>query len=70
MLVTARTPSTAGKPITAEPPATSRSKGTAEMPTTSGTSAIAGRPATVTHQELKGPQKQQECPTQFGCKQQ
>jgi hypothetical protein len=57
-LATARTHSTAGKPVTAGPPATACSKGTAETPTTPmvtpGTSAIAERPAPGNHQELKG----------------
>ncbi len=67
MLATARTPSTAGKPITAGPPATASLKA-ADMQATPGTPRIAGRPATVTHQELKGCQQQQECLQQFGCK--
>ena len=45
MLATARTPSTAGKPVTAGLPAIAYSKGTEEMPTTPlatpGTSATA-----------------------------
>ncbi len=66
---TARTPSTAGKPITTGLPTTASMKGTAETLATPVTPAIAGRLATVTHQELKGRQKQQECLPLFGSKQ-
>jgi hypothetical protein len=70
MLARARTLSTAGKPITVGPPATENLKRTAEMLAAPGTPAIAGRPVTVTHQELKKRQQQQERLPQFRCKQQ
>jgi len=74
MLATARTPSTARKPVTAGPLATVCSKGTAETPTTPlvtpETSVIAERPATGNHQELKECQQHQDCLPQSGCKQQ
>jgi hypothetical protein len=70
MLAAARTPSTAGKPITAGPPATASSKGTSEMLVTPAVQAIAGRRATVTHQDLKGSQQQQEYLPKFGCEKQ
>jgi len=64
MLATARMPSKTGLPATAS------SKGTSETLATPGMPAIAERPATVTNQELKGCQQQQEYLPQFGCKQQ
>jgi hypothetical protein len=74
MLATARTLSTAGKPVTAGLPAIAYSKGTEEMPTTPlatpGTSATAEWPAKGNPQELKARQQQQECLPHSGCKQQ
>ncbi len=63
-------PGLAGMLATARPAATASSKGTLETLATPGMPAIAERPATVTNQELKGCQQQQEYLPQFGCKQQ